>query len=76
MALPEKLFHQVGSIKRCAALFQHLRMRSMGNTAESKKVMLKYQFRNFNIMKGETVEEMCTRFIHLIAEMDKMDIEM
>ena len=75
MALPEKLFHQVGSIKICAALFQHLRMRSLGNTAESKKVMLKYQFRNFNIMKGETVEEMCTRFIHLIAEMDKMDIE-
>ena len=47
----------------------------MGNTAESKKVMLKYQFRNFNIMKGETVEEMCTCFIHLIAEMDKMEIE-
>ena len=47
----------------------------MGNTAESKKVMLKYQFRNFNIMKGETVEEMITWFSHLITEMDKMGIE-
>ena len=47
----------------------------MGNTAESKKVMLKFQFRNFNLMKGETVEEMTTRFSHLIAEMDKMGIE-
>ncbi|XP_076899637.1 uncharacterized protein LOC143553540 [Bidens hawaiensis] len=75
MALPENIFHQVGSIKICASLFQHIRMRSMGNTAESKKVKLKFQFRNFNLLKGETVEEMTTRFNYLIADLDKMRLE-
>lgn len=46
-----------------------------GNTQESKKVFLKFPFKCFCFLKGETVEETLTRFCHLTAEMENLMME-
>lgn len=51
MALPKNIFHQVSNTKDFASLFQHLNMRSMGNTKNIKKSMLKFQIRNFCLLR-------------------------
>ncbi|XP_076935709.1 uncharacterized protein LOC143602515 [Bidens hawaiensis] len=48
---------------------------SLGNTLESKKTMVKFQFQNFTLLKNETVEEMINRFCHLMAEMSTVKLE-
>lgn len=52
MAIPDNYFHQVGSIKICAFLFQNIKMRRMGNIEQSNKVMLKFQFITFNFFEN------------------------
>lgn len=61
MALSRNIFHQICDIGILATSYVTLRARSMGNTQESKKAMLNYQNKNFNIFPNETVSEMLTR---------------
>lgn len=45
MDLPENIFLQFRHIKSSASLYDALKARSLGNTQESKKCMLKFKYK-------------------------------
>ncbi|KAF5760609.1 putative RNA-directed DNA polymerase [Helianthus annuus] len=70
-ALHKDIYHQFSYCKTTKALWDALVARGEGNAAarKSRHDLLKKEFESFQFLENETLNDMTTRFYHLISEM-------
>ncbi|KAJ0488129.1 hypothetical protein HanHA300_Chr12g0429571 [Helianthus annuus] len=70
-ALNKDIYHQFSYCKTTKALWDALVARGEGNAAarKSRHDLLKKEFESFQFLENETLNDMITRFYHLISEM-------
>ncbi|KAJ0887678.1 putative transcription factor interactor and regulator CCHC(Zn) family [Helianthus annuus] len=70
-ALNKDIYHQFSYCKSTKALWDCLVARGEGNAAarKSRHDLLKKEFESFQFLENETLNDMITRFYHLISEM-------
>ncbi|KAJ0667821.1 putative transcription factor interactor and regulator CCHC(Zn) family [Helianthus annuus] len=70
-ALNKDIYHQFSYCKTTKALWDALVARGEGNAAarKSRHDLLKKEFESFQFLENETLNDMTTRFYHLISEM-------
>ncbi|KAJ0843853.1 hypothetical protein HanRHA438_Chr15g0695971 [Helianthus annuus] len=70
-ALHKDIYHQFGYCTSTKALWDALVARGEGNAAtrKTRHDLLKKEFEAFQFMENETLNDMTTRFYHLISEM-------
>ncbi|KAJ0819688.1 putative RNA-directed DNA polymerase [Helianthus annuus] len=70
-ALNKDIYHQFSYCKSTKALWDALVARGEGNAAarKSRHDLLKKEFESFQFLENETLNDMITRFYHLISEM-------
>ncbi|KAM0034614.1 putative RNA-directed DNA polymerase [Helianthus debilis subsp. tardiflorus] len=70
-ALSKDIYHQFSYCKTTKALWDCLIARGEGNAAarKSRHDLLKKEFDSFQFLENETLNDMTTRFYHLISEM-------
>ncbi|KAJ0465996.1 putative transcription factor interactor and regulator CCHC(Zn) family [Helianthus annuus] len=70
-ALNKDIYHQFSYCKTTKALWDALVARGEGNAAARKSWhdLLKKEFESFQFLENETLNDMITRFYHLISEM-------
>ncbi|KAI3503879.1 hypothetical protein L1887_32343 [Cichorium endivia] len=77
MSLPDGIKHTFKKFTTSKEMWDALERRYEGNTdvKKNKIDLLKKQFAVFKYMKNESLEEIITRFYHLMSELDNYDID-
>ena len=72
MSLPHKILHTFRRLPTAKDLWDALAKRCEGNAQvrKGKAELLKKQFIVFKHLKGESLDELITRYYHLITELD------
>ncbi|KAI3754719.1 hypothetical protein L1987_54508 [Smallanthus sonchifolius] len=76
MCLPLDIYHTFKKFKTSRELWEGLAKRCEGSTyiKKSRKELLKKQFSVFKHFEGESVDELMSRYYHLLSEMVNNDI--
>ncbi|KAI3687171.1 hypothetical protein L1987_80864 [Smallanthus sonchifolius] len=76
MCLPPDIYHTFKKFKTSRELWEGLAKRCEGSTdiKKSRKELLKKQFSVFKNFDGESMEELMSRYYHLLSEMVNNDI--
>ena len=76
MSLPQKILHTFSKNKPAKELWDLLTQRFMGSddVKKNKKELLKKQFAVFKHFKYESLEEIITRFYHLLTELSNHEL--
>ncbi|KAI3814329.1 hypothetical protein L1987_19080 [Smallanthus sonchifolius] len=71
MSLPKEIFHSFKQFKTSKQLWEGLQKRCEGSldVKKSRKELLKKQFLVFKHFHNETLDELATRFYHLLSEL-------
>ncbi|KAJ0568474.1 putative transcription factor interactor and regulator CCHC(Zn) family [Helianthus annuus] len=75
-ALHKEIYHQFGYCKTTKSLWDALVARGEGNAASRKTLhdLLKKEFESFQFLENETLNDMTSRFYHLISEMSSYNV--
>ncbi|XP_076910270.1 uncharacterized protein LOC143567858 [Bidens hawaiensis] len=77
MALPQEILHTFRKYKSARELWEALENRYEGNVGirNSKTKLLKTQFSVFKYFNNEPLDDILTRYYHLMTELDNYSIE-
>ncbi|XP_076941946.1 uncharacterized protein LOC143611657 [Bidens hawaiensis] len=77
MALPQEILHTFKKYKSVRALWEALENRYEGNVGirNSKSKLLKTQFSVFKGFKNESLDDIITRYYHLMTELNNYSLK-
>ncbi|XP_076928315.1 uncharacterized protein LOC143592244 [Bidens hawaiensis] len=77
MALPQEIHHTFKKYKTAGELWEELQNRYEGNVGirNSKSKLLKTQFSVFKYLKNESLDDIITRYYHLMTELNNYTIK-
>ncbi|KAI3725292.1 hypothetical protein L1987_65075 [Smallanthus sonchifolius] len=76
MSLPKEIYHSFKQFKSSQQLWEALEKRCEGSldVMKSRKDLLKKQFSVFNHFQNESLDDLATRFYHLLSELSSASV--